>query len=338
MRKLLSNVGWLAGVAGTDKSFRQNPILGNPRYNEMGLHRKRVKLAAALAEKRRARMARGMKSEDVTAIARDGFYLRHPALPEEEFDALRREIYDTPLPSREMRQGPTTTRMAALTGAVPHARRFANDRAMHRLMGYTAGRAGPPVVFLQTVIAEAAKDDADPQTALHSDTFHATAKMWLFLEDVGEDDGPFAYVPGSHRLTEERLEWEFQQSLTARDDPRLHHTLGSFRIEENELAALGYGPPRRFAAKANTLIIADTYGFHRRTPSVKNNTRIELHGHLRTNPFVPWNGVMVTSLPGIAQNQANLWFWYLGRRDRQGKPGIWKDVGAVVPDVGNGSS
>ena len=331
MRKFLSNVGWLAGVAGSDKSFRQNPILGNPRYNEMGLHRKRVETAARFAKNRRARMARSLPSEDVAQLAKNGFIEKYPALPDETFRALRRELMETPLPSREMRQGPTTTRMAALTQAVPLARRFATGKEVRRLMSYTAGRAGAPVVFLQTVIAEAAKDEADPQTALHSDTFHATAKMWLFLEDVGEDDGPFAYVPGSHSLTDERLEWEFQQSLTARDDPRLHHTLGSFRIEESELAALGYGPPRRFAAKANTLILADTYGFHRRTPSVKDNTRIELHGHLRSNPFVPWNGGMVTSLPGIAQNQANLWFWYLGRRDRKGKPGIWKDVGEVVP-------
>ena len=48
---------------------------------------------------------------------------------------------------------------------------------------------------------------------LHADTFHPTAKFWLFLDDVGIEDGPFAYVPGSHKLTPERLAWEHEQAL-----------------------------------------------------------------------------------------------------------------------------
>lgn len=333
MPKLISGFGSLLGVFGTDKSFRQNPILGHPGLNDMGLHRRRVQIAAALAKSRRKRIAKSLPAEDVAAFERDGYVLKYPALPEKDFEAMRAELMQTPLPSREMHQGPTTTRMAALTKAVPLTRNFANGSGIRQLMGYASGRSGAPVVFLQTVFADAAQKGADPQTAMHSDTFHSTAKMWLFLEDVGEEDGPFVYVPGSHRLTPERLEWEYTQSLTARDDPRLHHTLGSFRIGEGDLSSLGYGQPRPFAAKANTLIVADTYGFHKRSPSHKENTRIELHGYLRNNPFVPWNAWGVTSLPGIAENQAQLWFWYLNRRDKQGKPGIWKDVGEVTPDL-----
>src|ERR1700694_3362140 len=52
----------------------------------------------------------------------------------------------------------------------------------------------------------------DPQTALHADTFHPTVKAWLFLTDVAADAGPFTYVPGSHRLTPERLPLEMRSS------------------------------------------------------------------------------------------------------------------------------
>ena len=329
-RNLLSPFGWFFGVLGTDKSFRQNPIIGSRRLNELGLHRARVQLAAAMAKSRRARMAKSLSADDVASLEREGFVLKYPALPKLDFEALRAELFRTPLPAKEMRQGPTTTRLAPLTSDVPLAREFANGRDVRRLMGYASGRAGAPAVFLQTVTADAAENASDPQTALHSDTFHSTAKLWLFLEDVGEEEGPFVYVPGSHRLTDERLQWEHEQSLTARDDPRLHHTLGSFRLEESQLRALGYGQPRTFSVKANTLVVADTYGFHRRSPSYTPTSRVELHGHLRSNPFIPWNGGNVTSLPGIAENQAQIWFTYLNWRERNGRPGIWRDVGLVT--------
>ena len=41
-------------------------------------------------------------------------------------------------------------------------------------------------------------------------------KALFFLTDVAADAGPFVYVPGSHRLTPERIEWERQMSLVAR--------------------------------------------------------------------------------------------------------------------------
>src|SRR5436190_1683160 len=98
----------------------------------------------------------------------------------------------------------------------------------------------------------------DPQTALHADTFHPTVKAWLFLTDVAADAGPFTYVPGSHRLTPERIAWERRMSLAARHsaDPEIRQ--GSFRITPDELAALGLPEPRIFAVPANTLIVADT--------------------------------------------------------------------------------
>lgn len=205
---------------------------------------------------------------------------------------------------------------------------------LRRLTGYVAGRAGEPHAFIQTVIAEPASGGRDPQTAMHADTFHATAKYWLFLHDVGEEDGPFIYTPGSHRLTPERLEWEYEQSLGARDETRRHHALGSFRIGPAQAKALGYGEPRRVAVPGNTLVVADTYGFHSRAPSDRPTVRTEIHGNLRRNPFLPWNGLDAQALPGIRGRQVDL---YLGFADwksrRSGKPHLWKDVGEVRADA-----
>ncbi len=331
-------IGWAAGVAGSEKSFVANPILGNERLNRWGLHRRRVALAARLAETRRAALARRIAPEDRAAFDRDGFVIRENHLPPETFARLRDEIFAAPLPAREMRQGQTVTRMIPLGDRMrrrlPTAVAAVRDPHLRALAGYVAGRGGEPMHFIQTVIAEPERKKVDPQTALHADTFHATAKFWLFLHDVGEEDGPFIYTPGSHRLTPERLAWEHEQSLTARSDARRHHALGSFRASPEDAERLGYRAPRRIAVPANTLVVADTYGFHSRAPSDHPTTRVELHGHLRRNPFLPWNGLDPQALPGISGNQIDLYMWWKDRGTRRtGKQHIWHDVGEVMADA-----
>jgi hypothetical protein len=201
-------------------------------------------------------------------------------------------------------------------------------------MGYAAGRGGAPALSVQTVIVDPDQSGVDPQADLHADTFHPTAKLWLFLDDVGDDDGPFVYVPGSHRLTPGRLRWEYAQSLSARDDPRTHHALGSFRIDPAELPALGYGPPRRLTVAANTLVVADTFGFHQRAPSRRPTTRVAIYGYLRRNPFVPWNGLHLAALPGLAAYQVDMFVALLTLRRRVlGRDSVWNDVGRVRADA-----
>src|SRR6202035_1704280 len=115
-----------------------------------------------------------------------------------------------------------------------------------------------------SILRHACSGPADPQTFVHADTFHPTVKAWLFLTDVAADAGPFTYVPGSHRLTPERLAWGARHRLPARHsaDPEIRE--GSFRIMPKELAARGLPEPRAFAVPANTLIVADTFGFRAR--------------------------------------------------------------------------
>lgn len=328
---------WVAEVFGGAKSFVHNPILGSKRLNEMGLHRARVRAAAAMAERRRKGFAASLSAEARESYLADGYIKQENFLPQETFEALKHEVLAKDLPAREMRQGQTVTRMVPLSQAtrelLPIAYSTARDERLRKMLGFVAGRDGNPLFFLQTVIANPEKKKADPQTELHSDTFHSTSKAWLFLNDVGLDDGPFIYVPGSARLTPERLEWEYQQSLGATDDARRHHALGSFRVTADELAALGYGQPQKMTVKANTLIVADTYGFHARSVSVKPTVRMELHGHLRRNPFLPWNGLDPLALPGISGRELDLFLRYSDFREKRlGKKTIWRDVGRVRLD------
>jgi hypothetical protein len=309
-RRLVLAPLWITQIGTKAKSFRDNPILGSPTLNAWGLHVARRRLADAMGRRRRLQLAHHVTPHEQASFEELGYFLRRDALPSEHFTALRREIHESRLPAREMRQGGTVTRRIGLDDAwlaqMPATRQFVKDAAVRALIHYAASYTGEPTFAVQTILADPSAGDADPQTLLHSDTFHPTAKAWLFLDDVAQDDGPFAYVPGSHRLTPRRLAWEREQSLSAAYSPDPMHSEGSFRATEGDLSAMGLPSPVQMAVAANTLIIADTSGFHRRTPSPRPTCRVELYATLRRSPFMPWTGGHLAALPPFAGRFAQL--------------------------------
>ena len=138
-------------------------------------------------------------------------------------------------------------------------------------------------------------------------------KAWLFLTDVAEDAGPFVYVPGSHRLTPGRLAWEREMSIKAATAPDRLTRRGSFRIPEAALAEIGLPPPRAFPVPANTLVVADTFGFHARGPSLVPSMRVEVWAYGRRNPFLPWTGLDLWSIDAIGRRRVPA-FWSLSDR------------------------
>ena len=176
--------------------------------------------------------------------------------------------------------------------------------------------------------------EPDPQTALHADTFQPTVKAWLTLTDVDAQGGPFVYVPGSHRITKARRDWEWRMSVAARGSPNRLSGRGSFRVAPNELAGLGYAAPHAFATPANTLIVADTSGFHARGPSAGPGLRVEVWAYGRRNPFLPMP-VDPWRLEAVGARRATA-FWRVGDLlDRLGlKAQNWRrrdDVSAFDP-------
>jgi hypothetical protein len=325
---------WIAQLATKAKSFRDNPVLGNSTLNRWGLHVARRRAAVRLAERRRRRLAARIAPAEREFFDRNGYFIRRNALPDAEFAALRREIEAMRQPAREMRQGPAVTRRLGLDdtqlAAMPNVRGFVKDAGLRALVHYAASCAGEPTFAVQTIISERASSERDPQTLFHSDTFHPTAKAWFFLSDVGADDGPFSYVPGSHLLTLERLAWEREQSLAAGCSADQMHSEGSFRVEEAELAALRLPAPLRFAVPANTLIIADTSGFHARTPSPQPTCRVEIYATLRRTPFAPWVGGHPLALPPISGRHTALDTAFQDLFERAGLGRTpWRPVGPV---------
>lgn len=312
---------WAAQIFTGAKSFCDNGVLGDQRLNEKGLHVWRIRLANKLADRRRAKLAERLHPADRAQFAENGFILKRNFLPDDQFRALVAEIETTEAPVREMKQGDAITRRIALDPALlkrmPATEKAVNGEAFQNLVRYVATYDAEPIVYVQSVFAQVDKSAVDPQTSVHADTFHPTMKAWLFLHDVEEDLGPFVYVPGSHRPTPRRLAWERRMSVKASRLDRLS-ARGSFRVSAADLKAMRLPPPQKFAVPANTLVVADTSGFHARGASLRPSTRVEIWAYARRNPFLPFVGLDPWSLASLKNRQAPLFWAALDRLEKLG--------------------
>lgn len=305
---LLKMPYWAAELATGAKSFRDNPILGSHRLNERGLHIKRVKLAQRMSDWRRGKLADFVSAEARANYAEHGFIRHDTVLGEVDLAGLRAEVETNSFHAWDMRQGNAVTRFIPLPPEVlrdlPHLRSFVNGDLFRKNLQYIASTKADPIVFLHIVLTNPQTGAADPQTVFHADTFQPTSKSWFFLYDVPVEEGPFTYVPGSHRLTPARADWEHRQSLEASGNKNGMHARGSFRASAEELAAMGCADPLVFSVPANTYVVADTFGFHARGKSARPSARVAIYGSLRRNPFLPFTGLDPLLLPGLYGRQA----------------------------------
>lgn len=294
-------------VLGPRKDFR-GPVLGNVHAQRLGLQPARIVLSDLAVAGRRAQL-RVRHDALPDAFVRDGVLVLSNALPAEIFEAVRAEAkakveevaarHPRPTSQRagfgERRlfdggfdrfDGSTLNRFVALD-ALPHASAAIRDPHLVSLSSMAAGfRTRPSRFWLYETVQGDEAVGPDLQKELHRDTFHSTIKLWLFLDDVRPEHGPFEYVLRSHRATVSRLRWERARAIErCQRDPKSRG--GAFRIREEELAALGLDAPVSLPVRANTLVLADTRGFHRRGHAPKGAYRLALHASLRSWPFAP---------------------------------------------------
>jgi hypothetical protein len=297
---------WFAELFTTAKSFKANPIIGNQGLNRLGLHLLRVRAAHAMSRWRLAFMGH-LISEDLKRQYREqGFLKIESVLPAGDFARLREEILAFNGDLRRMVQGDTYTFQGLLDQAtvrdMPTCRRLLEDNHLLKAMMYGGYVYKHPMFFAHLIVNGATGAPAsDPQKDFHADTFHPTMKAWLFLDDVTPENGPFHYVPGSHRLTPARRAWDHEMAVAGRNLENTYAQRGSFRISEADLEARGFADPVAFTVPANTLVMADTYGFHRRGNAAPGSSRLAIYGYSRANPFNPFPGALPRPRAAIEQ-------------------------------------
>ncbi len=318
LRSLLLPPVWVASVFSTAKSFAANPVLGSYLINRIGLHATRVVLAHAVTRIRHMMLAGLALRDDRHAFLRDGYLVKENFLPVGVFDAVEREARAYRGEARSCYQGDTVTRRVLLDDEtlerLPACASLVRDRRYRRLIRYCAASNHGPLIYIQRIENHKVQGGDDPQRSLHADTFHPTVKAWLFLDDVDDRNGPFTYVPGSHRLTWRRLKWEYRKSISWRELSDPYSKKGSLRLAEGERRELGLAEPVQHCVPRNTLVIANTHGFHCRGAAVETGTRLEIWAYSRTNPFNPLPGLDSRLLDRLRHR---LFTAYLRHQDRR---------------------
>ena len=319
---------WIVALFTRAKSFKKNPVLGNRTLNRCGLHVLRIISAWCIYNFRQAVLFFLIRPEDRAAFKHKGFIVKQNFLGEETFARLLEEISSYQGDAWESIQGDTITQHIFLDNhtlkTLPRCRQLVNDPDLLSPMKWCAGKASYPRFFIQEIKNHYAEGIDDPQKVLHSDTFHPAVKCWFFLQDVSIDDGPFTYVPGSHRLTLKKLRWLYHKSCEAAALHDGHSEDGSFRVRTDELDELGLPAPEPLTVRKNTLVIADTSGFHCRGTVVNKGVRSEIFGFFRPNPFNPLPGLDIQALRKLNQSVIRKFYYYRDSRERkQGRQAFW---------------
>lgn len=300
------------------KNFQSNPVIGSGILNRLGLHHKRLLIASVMHDFRQNFLGKKLDAGDKIAFNKNGFLVKSGVLSPKTLAEIRYEIFRYRGPARRMLQGDTITDRILLTPAIlrrmPRLKKVLVDQKLRHLLYFAAGKAHRPLFYIQRIQnrSEASKS-LDPQKDIHSDTFHATLKAWIFLEDVSPDKGPFMVIRGSARFSYLRAAYETHVALNHKARLEPYSGRGSIRLTEEAREKIGYPEPEALTVSAGTLVVANTHGYHGRGRSRSGSSRVEIFAYSRPSPFNP----LPFSLPDpfwIIPKALDWWYRFQDRR------------------------
>lgn len=286
------------------KSFIDNKVIGSPTLNILGLHVARIVMTHFIARLKWFFLRKLIPKEKRDFFHKNGFLIIEDVLPTEIFNEVcikAAQIQNDDYSYIENNESTYTKQMLLNQSNCENFfgmdlySFLKNNPSLNNSLKYVAANKTPPFIhFLNIIHGENNVDD--PQKHFHSDAFFPSMKAWIFLKEVTPEDGPFVYIPGSNRLTVERLRLEYQKSIQcAKREEKIYQALrGSFRYSEAEIHSLNLPEPQNFCVKGNTLVIANMLGIHKRGDSKNGVSRTSLWFYSRLTPFLPFTGINST--------------------------------------------
>lgn len=280
----------LSKILPISRVFTMDKVIKSYTFNYLGLQPFRM-ILAQLIYRLRPRKPIGILKDKIDFYNKNGYIELTDFLPTTDFDEIKQEFEDIKSKKEYLefsrRDGTNTIFMQDLRTLdlddYPAIRKFFKSKYLNHLLSIIERREvdlinDKSIVQFQLLIQGPESSLIDPETELHSDTFFNTNKAWLYLDDVGYKNAPFQYVPKSHNIfIPGRLFRERKHSL----DKGIS---GSRRVSRNELNQLASNV-KVFTCSANTLLIANTLGYHGRLKGEDGEERLTLAISLRTNPF-----------------------------------------------------
>jgi Phytanoyl-CoA dioxygenase (PhyH) len=270
-----------------NKVFSDQKIIVNRPLNLMGVQVLRT-VGARLVYRTRGIDLVPEVEPKVRLLERDGVALWPEFLFPNEFDALRDEclgLAGQHAASYIRQSGPNKDARVLASSLeldrLPALVRFLkNPRLKALLEGAERRRLGDLVRYakIEHLTQGEHTGSHDPQTELHSDIYFTSHKAWFYLTDVTLASGPLTFIKGSHSLTPGRLYHVYRHSVAMKpgDEP-------SRRLRSDELSSLPEATV--VVCPANTLVVANTCGYHARRQGVAGQERCSIHLEVRANPF-----------------------------------------------------
>jgi hypothetical protein len=294
--------GRLAEVLSNEKSFNHRWV-GSALGNRLGLHPARALLASLCGSIRRS-LAPGRGGEAAAALRRDGVVVIRDALPAALVERARAEFTRAlalherrvPRPACNTRgfgapisnawgfdryDGGSLNRFIRIDDDCPALREAFGDAGAlcARLRPLVGTRVALDRFTLYQLVHGDERERPDLQRRTHCDTFHETFKLWYFFDEVTPEHGPLMYARGSHRNTRARLAWERRCVVERRSRS------SAFRIDDKQLRELGWAAPEPVLAPGNSIVLANTRGFHCRGMAPAGTERAGIHANLRPLAF-----------------------------------------------------
>jgi hypothetical protein len=221
-------------------------------------------------------------AQHVARLNEDGVVVIPDFLPREAFEQVRaeytRSLRELPYQPGVVEDNDVAVRYLDIDKAPPAA--FTATREYFQrnplLLGIAAAALRRPVTAVPPVtmniwekLPASDKTERTPgANYVHADVHYPTVKMFFYLNDIDEQNGAIQYARGSHKMTPARLAYEYDASVRvarAKREGTLYSKVpyGLVRVpSEAQVRDMGI-VLESIVGKANTLIIANTQGFHK---------------------------------------------------------------------------
>lgn len=272
--------------------YSDEKIVMNGDLNKKGLHIYRVLLSRRIDRHRRRTYS--PSHQNISEWEENGIIILPNFLDENEHEKLK---------------------IKATNGQSFHLDLSSNIR-FQELVTMAAGAPSTIMTLGSETIDFDKIDPNEEQYHLHSDTFQPCVKVFYYINEIKENEGSFCFVKGSTRIENKKmLEWLYESSCLSLDEtnediydilpyklnsdtfdtwgkpvkctfsPRLGRKLTDEQLNV-KLNAMDLPNMTPILGKGNTLVIADTSGFHRRERANQGVVRTTLRSGQRFNPFM----------------------------------------------------
>jgi hypothetical protein len=225
--------------------------------------------------------------EQSNTLSQEGLLIWPNFLKPEEFQQVCKEskslFKNTKAKHTTLHHGPNELNLVPYgeveSDLYPSIMRFYKDRRLIELMSAAERRSLDLADGTRhyEILVQGPGEQHDPETDIHSDIFFNTHKAWFYLEDIRPENGPLVVVPRSHRMTLLHILDTYRESITKNS--------GSRRLSKSQLNRYGL-LEKEVIVSANTLVIANTHGFHCRRRGTPGSQRQALHWSVRSHPFL----------------------------------------------------